>query len=279
MRAALLQITGSDDPGANLDLVGSGVTRAHADGAGFILTPEVTNCVSLSRSHQMDVLHHEADDPMLAEMRDLAARLGIWLNIGSLALKIEDEDEDGRLANRSFLIGPDGGIVGRYDKIHMFDVQISGSETYRESDGFRPGNRAVLADTEIGAIGLSICYDLRFPALYRALAKAGAEIITVPAAFSPVTGVSHWEPLLRARAIETGAFVLAAAQCGTHPAASGRQRRTHGHSMAISPWGEILAVAGEDPTILFVDLDLADVDQARRRIPSLTHDRPFAGPG
>lgn len=276
MRAALLQLTSSDDPAENLIEVGARMQEAVANGAEVILTPEVTNCVSTSRSHQRDVLHHEQDDPTLTALRHEAARLGVWLLIGSLALKTDDAD--GRFANRSFLIGDDGTIRARYDKIHMFDVDVSPEETYRESDGFRPGTRAALAQTPWGKWGMSICYDLRFPHLYRRLAQAGAEILTVPAAFSHVTGAAHWQTLLRARAIEAGCFVLAPAQTGTHWVSRGQARRTHGHSLVIGPWGEVIADGGTDAGIITVDLDLSEVAQARRRVPSLRHDRDFNGP-
>lgn len=276
MRAALLQLTSSDDPLRNLPVTAGMVRDAAKDGAEFVLTPEVTNCVSGSRARQDAVLSREEDDPTLAGLRDEAAKAGIWLLIGSLALKTGDPD--GRFANRSFLIGPDGGIDARYDKIHMFDVDVSETETYRESAGFRPGTRAVVAEAMGTRIGLTVCYDVRFPQLHRALAKAGAAILTVPAAFSPVTGAAHWETLLRARAIETGCFVLAPAQSGLHPAAEGRPRRTWGHSLAVAPWGEVLADAGELPGITMVDLDLSRVEDARRRIPSLLHDRDFERP-
>lgn len=276
MRAALLQLTSSDDPAENLRTTTAMIEEAVAGGAGFVLTPEVTNCVSASRTRQTDVLRCEADDATLAGLRDVAARHGLWLSIGSLALKTDDPDS--RFANRAFLIDPEGGIAARYDKIHMFDVQVSESETYRESAGYRPGGRAVVAETPFATLGLSICYDIRFPHLYRALAHAGAEVLLVPSAFSPVTGAAHWEPLLRARAIETGAWVLAAAQCGTHAASRGKQRTTYGHSMAVAPWGEVVAQAGEAPGVLFVDLDMQAVDKARSRVPSLTHDRDFEGP-
>lgn len=276
MRAALLQITSSDDSSENLATVQSMLREAAANGAGFALTPEVTNIVSMSRSHQNATLHLEADDPTLAALRAEAKSLGIWLLIGSLALKTGDED--GRFANRSFLIDPTGEIVARYDKIHMFDVQVTPEETYRESDGYRPGTQAVLADTPFGRIGMTICYDIRFPHLYRALAQAGAEIITAPAAFSHVTGGAHWEPLLRARAIETGCYVLAPAQTGQHSASRGAKRRTYGHSMAIAPWGEVLVDAGDPCGISYVDLDLDQVAQARGKVPSLGHDREFDGP-
>lgn len=276
MRAALLQITSSDDPGENLDTVRAMMRAAAEDGAEFVLTPEVTNCVSLSRSHQQEVLHEEADDPTLAGLREEAKALGVWMLIGSLGVKTRDAD--GRFANRSILVDAGGGIVARYDKIHMFDVQVTPEETFRESDGYRPGDRAVVADTPWGKLGLSICYDMRFPHLYRALAKAGARILTVPAAFSPVTGKAHWESLLRARAIETGCFVLAPAQCGEHRVSRGKTRRTHGHSLVVAPWGEVLADGGDAPGIVMVDLDMGAVDAARGKVPSLSHDRPFEGP-
>ncbi len=277
MRAALLQLTSGDDPAANLAVTSAMVAEAAAQGAGFVLTPEVTNCVSLSRSHQDEVLQHEADDITLAGLREVAAQHGVWLLIGSLALKTADAD--GRFANRSFLIDPKGEIAARYDKIHMFDVQVTETETFRESEGYRPGDRAVLAETPFGTIGLTVCYDLRFPYLYRQLATSGAQILTVPAAFSPVTGAAHWEPLLRARAIETGCYVLAPAQTGTHAASAGKPRKTYGHSLAVAPWGEVLTDAGTEPGITYVDLELSAVTEARRRVPSLTHTRSVAGPG
>lgn len=276
MRAALLQLNSSDDPAGNLSVILGMMDEAAAQGADFILTPEVSNCVSGSRTHQRAVLHPEETDPVLPQLAAHASKLGVWLLIGSLALKTDDPD--GRFANRSFLIGPDGAIRARYDKIHMFDVDVTAEETYRESDGFRPGTRAVLADTPWGRLGMSICYDVRFPHLYRRLAQAGATLLTVPAAFSHVTGAAHWETLLRARAIENGCFVLAPAQTGTHAASTGRSRKTHGHSLVIAPWGEILADGGTDHGIVMVDLDPAQVAQARGRVPSLHHDREFDGP-
>lgn len=276
MRTALLQLSSSDDPAANLAATSGLIETAVADGAGFVLTPEVTNCVSASRTRQNEVLQRQEDDRTLAALRDLAAKRGIWLSIGSLALKTDDAD--GRFANRSFLLDPQGRIAAWYDKIHMFDVQVSATETYRESAGYRPGTRAVLARTPFATLGLSICYDIRFPHLYRALAQAGAEVLLVPSAFSPVTGAAHWEPLLRARAIECGAWVLAAAQGGQHAVSRGKQRTTYGHSMAIAPWGEVMEEAGTEPGVLYVDLSRDAVDKARSRVPSLTHDRDFEGP-
>jgi len=252
------------------------VRAAAAGGAGFVLTPECTNALSSSREHQRAVFHHEEDDPTLAALRAEAAALGVWLLIGSLGLKTNDAD--GRFANRSFLIGPDGAVVARYDKIHMFDVTVSESETYRESAWYRPGAQAVVTETPFGQIGMTVCYDVRFPHLYRALAQSGAQIITVPAAFNHITGAAHWEVLLRARAIETGCFVLAPAQTGFHPEAVGKGRRTHGHSLVIAPWGEVLADGGNAPGVVFADLDLSQVASARGRVPSLSHDRGFTGP-
>ena len=276
MRAALVQLNVSDDPAENLPVTMGYVEQAASAGAEFVLTPEVTNCVSASRDRQNEVLQTEAEDQTLSALREQAAGLGIWLLIGSLALRTNDAD--GRFANRSFLIGPDGGIVARYDKIHMFDVDVSEAESYRESAGYRPGTSSVLARTPFGRIGMTICYDLRFPHLYRHLALAGAEILTVPSAFSQVTGAAHWEALLRARAIETGSFVLAPAQTGIHASKQCTSRRTYGHSMAIGPWGDILADGGTQPGIVYVDLDLSQVTTARQRIPSLYATTEFDGP-
>lgn len=275
LKAALIQLNVGADPAKNLPVTLDLIRQAANAGAGFILTPEVTNCISSNRDGQAAVLRPEADDTTLSALREEAQKLGIWLLLGSVAL--ESGDADGRYANRSFLISPSGEISARYDKIHMFDVQVSDTETYRESATYRPGNKAVVADMDGTKIGMTICYDVRFPHLYRKLAQAGAKIITVPAAFSVPTGAAHWQTLLQARAIETGCFILAPAQTGTHT--NGKiPRKTWGHSLAISPWGKILADAGTEPGITMVDLDLADVDAARSRIPSLSHDRPFEGP-
>ena len=274
MRAALLQISSSDDPGDNLARLRPMVAEAAEAGAHLVCTPEVTNCVA-SRARLFEVATTESDDPVLAGLREEAARRRVWIAVGSIAVRTGDAD--GRLANRSVLIGPDGAIAARYDKIHMFDVDVSATETWRESHGFRPGDRAVVAPLPFATLGLAICYDLRFPHLFRALAKAGAQVILVPAAFTRPTGEAHWEVLLRARAIETGCFVLAAAQTGTHVSGT-TTRHTHGHSLVVAPWGEVLADAGREPGVTLVDFDLARVEEARRRIPSLLHDRPFDGP-
>ncbi len=276
MKTALLQLNASDDPVANLRQTADFIAQAAGQGAGFVLTPEVTNCVSQDRAHQAKILQHQREDRTLASLREAAIRHGVWLSIGSLALKTDDPD--GRFANRSFMIDPAGQIAASYDKIHMFDVAVSETETYRESAGYRPGDRAAVVDTPFAKIGLSVCYDVRFAYLYRALAQAGAEVLLVPSAFSPVTGAAHWEPLLRARAIETGCYILASAQTGTHAAQAGKPRQTYGHAMAISPWGEVLVDMGTDPGIALVDLDLGSVAQSRKRIAALGHDRPFEGP-
>ena len=276
MKAALLQLNVSDDPAANLPRTVRMVQQAVDMGATFVLTPEVTNCVSTNRAHQRDVLRHEADDETLGALRAAAAQHGIHILVGSLALKTEDAD--GRFANRSFLICPRGDILARYDKIHMFDVVIDNAETYRESSGYRPGTRAVLAQTGIGPIGMGICYDMRFPKLSDALVSAGAQILTFPSAFSPVTGAAHWHSLLRARAIEAGAWVLAPAQTGVHHSDQHKTRTTYGHSLAVDPWGEVILDAGTAPGVYVFDLNLEKVAEARRRIPSRDNARPFEGP-
>ncbi len=276
LTAALIQLTSSDDPGDNLAGVEARLREAAAAGARLALTPEVTNCVSASRTHQQEVLTSEAEDAMLARLRMVAHETGLWISLGSIA--VTTDDPDGRFANRSMLLTPDGEIAARYDKIHMFDVEIDETESYRESAGFRPGERAVVAESPWGPIGLTICYDIRFPALYRRLAEAGAHILTVPAAFTVPTGRAHWHTLLRARAIETGCFVLAAAQWGEHPASRGRSRETFGHSLAIDPWGRILADAGEGEGVTLVTLDLDEVARSRGRVPALANARAFDGP-
>lgn len=276
LTVGLIQITASDQPEDTLNTVLEMIRDAHAKGAQFIVTPEVTNCISLDRDHQRQVLHHQDDDPSLKGFQSIASDLGIWLLIGSLALK--SDDPDGRFANRSFLIAPDGAIIAQYDKIHMFDVALTEAETFQESKGFCPGDRAVLAACDFATVGMTICYDVRFGQMYRDLAQAGARIITVPAAFSPVSGAAHWHVLLRARAIETGCFILAPAQTGTHDAKVGKQRQTYGHSLVVDPWGQIMADASTDVGITIVEIDLEEVETARRRIPSLQHDRKYQKP-
>ncbi|TBX20500.1 carbon-nitrogen hydrolase family protein [Nioella sediminis] len=273
MRAAILQMCSSDDPGENAKTVLAAMAKAKAAGADILLTPEVTNCVSQSRSHQAAVLHPQDSDPTLAAVRQAAQEAGLWVLLGSLGL--QSGDPDGRFANRSLLISDTGDIAAWYDKIHMFDVNVTETETFRESDGYRPGDRAVVADTPWARFGLSICYDMRFAYLYRDLAKAGAQVLTVPAAFSPVTGKAHWETLLRARAIETGCFVIAPAQTGDHNVSRGKPRQTHGHSLVVAPWGEVLLDAGTEPGLHVIDVDVKEVDKARGRVPSIRHDRPY----
>ncbi|MEM6386034.1 MAG: carbon-nitrogen hydrolase family protein [Pseudomonadota bacterium] len=272
MRVGLVQVTSSDNPSENLKSTTTFVQQAVDQGAQFILTPEVTNCVSASRTHQSSVLTTEEVDQTLDALRNTAATAGVWLLIGSLALKSK---ADSRFLNRSFLIDSTGDISARYDKIHMFDVALSASETYKESDGYRPGDTATVAQMDGVALGMTICYDIRFPYLYRDLAKHGAQIMTVPSAFSPDTGPGHWEPLLRARAIETGSYVLAPAQTGQHHASRGRARCTWGHSLVVDPWGTVVSDAGDAPGIICADLDISKVQDARRRLPSLSHDRTY----
>ncbi|MEE4187127.1 MAG: carbon-nitrogen hydrolase family protein [Roseobacter sp.] len=276
MRTALLQLNVTDDPAANLAVTMGYVEQAVSEGAKFILTPEVTNCLSTSRAHQNEVLQYETDDMTLAALREAARKHKVWLLIGSLGLKTTDADR--RFANRSFMVDPSGAIVARYDKIHMFDVQVTPEETFSESDGYRPGTQAVTAETDFGTVGMTVCYDVRFAALHVALARAGASILTVPAAFSPVTGAAHWHTLLRARAIETGCYVMAPAQTGTHASAHYKTRSTYGHSLIVAPWGEVQLDAGTDPGVYITDVDMGKVQEARGKVPSLTNARTFSGP-
>ena len=246
------------------------VRQAAAGGAQFILTPEGTNILQRDREKLLPSLKSVEDDPVVGGLRALAAELGVWLDIGS-ALVVEE----GRPANRQLLIAPDGSIAAAYDKIHMFDVDLPTGEVSRESATYEPGAAAVLVETPLAKLGLTICYDMRFPALYRALTVKGAQVLTVPSAFTRPTGQAHWEILLRARAIETGSFVLAAAQGGLHEDGRG----TWGHSMIVGPWGEVLARLDHDePGVLLANLDLAAVDAARRAIPALKNARDFTGP-
>ena len=265
--AACIQMRSGTEPAANLAAATYMIREAARQGASFIATPEMTNLLDIRPGMARPKVRREAEDESLPAFRALAAELGVTLLIGSLAIALE---EDERFANRSFLIGPDGGLIARYDKIHMFDVEVGDGQTYRESRAYRPGGEAVLATAPFGRIGLTICYDLRFPHLYRRLAQAGADILTVPAAFTRVTGEAHWHVLVRARAIETGCFVIAPAQGGTHE--DGRE--TFGHSLIVSPWGRVVAeMPGDEPGILLAGIDLSEVAAARLRIPSLMHDR------
>lgn len=276
-KAALVQLCSSDDPDHNAEIVAAFALDAASAGAALICTPEVTNCVSSDYAHQETVLRGEAEDSTLAALREVAAERSVWVNIGSLALKVGHAD--GRFANRSFLIDSTGKIAARYDKAHMFNVDVDPATTFRESAGYAPGDQLVLAKGPNGAqIGLTICYDVRFPEMYRRLAVAGANVITAHAAFTVPTGRAHWEVLLRARAIETGSFILAAAQTGRHTVRAGAARKSWGHSLAVSPWGEVVANAGTEPGVTLVDLDLGEVASARRRIPNLRHARALFGP-
>lgn len=250
------------------------IRQAATEGAKLILTPEGTNLLEQRRDRRADAITDEDQDACVVGLRHLAAELGVWLLIGSAIVR-SGHDGDDRAANRSLLIDPNGGIVARYDKLHVFDVDLPNGETYRESSTIRPGDAAAIADTPWGRLGLTVCYDVRFPHLFRQLARAGASMIAVPAAFTVPTGEAHWETLLRARAIETGAFVLAPAQGGTHE--DGRQ--TWGRSTVVAPWGEVVAkLDHDDPGVLHATLDLSAVARARAAVPALTHDRDFAAP-
>jgi deaminated glutathione amidase len=252
-----------DNIGAAIKLIG----EAHAGGAQYVQTPEMTNVMELGRDNLMAAIVPEESDAGLAAFRELARKLALWLHVGSLAIKVSSD----KAANRSFLIDPKGDIVARYDKIHMFDVDLANGESYRESRNFRSGELAVMSDLPWGRLGLTVCYDLRFPALYRALAEAGASYLAIPAAFTRQTGEAHWHVLIRARAIENGSFVLAAAQGGTHE----NGRETFGHSLAVDPWGRVIAEGGTEPGVVFAEIDPAEVTAARSRIPSLQHGRRF----
>ncbi len=268
---ACIQVSAGRDVEPNIASTGNLVRRARDAGAEFILTPENVLMLEPKREPKFAKAEDEANPKGIAAFQALARETGAWLMAGSLAVKVPGEE---RLANRSYLFDPQGGIVARYDKIHMFDVNLAKGESYKESSQFRPGSEAVLAETPWGKLGMTVCYDLRFPALYRALAQAGARLISIPSAFTVPTGEAHWHTLLRARAIETGCFVLAPAQTGTH--AEGR--RTYGHSLIVDPWGKILADGGEDTGFVTAELDLAKIDEARAMVPSLGHDRPWTGP-
>ena len=266
-RAGLVQLCSGRDVVRNIRHASDLIRQAANQGANYIQTPENTGLMELDRARMATELKPEAGNPALAAFTDLAAALQVFLHIGSLGIRLGD----GRIANRSFLITPGGKIAARYDKIHMFDVDLGNGEVYAESASYAPGTQAVIADLPWGPLGLTICYDLRFPALHRALAKGGAKFLAVPAAFTRVTGEAHWQTLLRARAIEAQCFVFAAAQGGHHE----NGRETFGHSLIISPWGEVLAEAGTEPSVIVADIDMKVLDDARRRVPSLTHDRPF----
>jgi len=266
-RAGLVQLRSGRAVAPNLDKAEALIRRAAKGGAQYVQTPENTGIMELKPELVLAAAESEGKSALLAWAKARARDLGIWLHVGSIAIKLDQT----RVANRSYLIDPKGRVAARYDKLHMFDVDLASGESYRESQYFLPGAKAVLADLPFGRLGLSICYDLRFPSLYRALAAAGAELIAIPAAFTKQTGEAHWHVLTRARAIETGAFVLAATQGGLHE----NGRSTFGHSIIVSPWGEILAEAGEEPGVIFADLDLAASEEARARIPAIKHGREF----
>ncbi len=269
-KVALVQMNSGREVGPNIEAASRLVREARGAGAELIVTPENTTMIEPKRALILEKARTEAEHPAIPAFRSLAAETGAWLLIGSMTIKLEER----ACANRSFLFSPAGEIVARYDKIHMFDVDLANGESYRESATFRPGSRAVVADLPFGRLGLSICYDLRFASLYRTLAQAGASFLAVPAAFTVPTGRAHWHVLMRARAIETGCYVFAPAQCGEH--ADGR--RTYGHSLVVSPWGEIIAEGGEEPGVILAEIDPAKVEEARRMVPALQHDRDFTKP-
>ncbi len=269
-KAACVQLRSTDDVAENIRDTVRWVREAAARGATFIATPENTTLMAPDGGAKLAQSFDEAHDPGLPVFAALAKELKVWLLIGSLAIKVSDS----KTANRSFLFAPDGSVRARYSKIHLFDVQLASGENYRESNTVAGGGEAVVADTDMGKIGLSICYDLRFPQLYHKLAQKGAFLFTIPSAFTVPTGNAHWHVLQRARAIENGAFVIAPAQGGTH--ANGR--KTYGHSLIISPWGEVLAEAGTEPGLIVADIDPALAADARAKVPNLQHDREFAGP-
>ncbi len=266
-KAAMIQTRSGLTPAANIDACARLIREAKAAGADYVQTPEMTNILAARREQLFAATVEEPRDPSLAALRELARELGITLHVGSLAIKLNHD----KAVNRSFLIDPAGELIARYDKIHMFDVDLEHGESYRESNSYRPGESAVLCDLPWGRLGLTICYDLRFPALYRALAEAGAIMLAIPSAFTRQTGEAHWHVLNRARAIENGCFVFAAAQGGKHE----NGRETFGHSLIVDPWGRVLAEGGSEPGVIMAEIDPAEVAAARGRIPSLQHGRRF----
>ena len=266
-KAAMIQMRSGLKPSTNIDEAARLIGEARSAGADYVLTPEMTNILAAKREQLFAVAMEEEADASLATLRELARKLRIYVHIGSLAIKVSHD----RAANRSFLVDPKGNIVARYDKIHMFDVDLADGESYRESRNYRPGELAVLADLPWGRLGLTVCYDLRFPALYRALAEAGATMLTIPSAFTKQTGEAHWHVLVRTRAIENGSFVFAAAQGGKHE----NGRDTYGHSLIVDPWGRIIAEGGTEPGVVMAEIDPAQIANARARIPSLQHGRRF----
>jgi len=276
--AACIQFTSARDYEPNIRVVSDLVRRARDADADFVMTPENTGLTEPNGKLRREKACDEANHPVLAALREVAKETGVWLLIGSLAIDLSREPEtapgEHRLANRSYLVDPSGSVLARYDKIHMFDVDLAGGESYRESNAFRPGGHTVLAGTPWGVLGMTVCYDLRFPHLYRTLAQAGADFLAIPSAFTVPTGKAHWHVLMRARAIENGCFVFAPAQWGEH--AEGR--RTYGHSLIVDPWGEVLADAGEGVGIISARIEVAAIAKARRMVPSLQHDRVFTKP-
>jgi predicted amidohydrolase len=266
-RVGLIQMRSGRSPAANLDAAVKLIDAAKRDGADYVQTPEMTNILEVKRENLFAAITAEEDDTSLAAFRDVARRHGIWVHVGSLAIKVSPD----RAGNRGFLIDPRGDVAARYDKIHMFDVDLANGESYRESRSYQPGELAIVTDLPWGRLGLTICYDLRFPALYRALAESGATFLAIPSAFTRQTGEAHWHILNRARAIENGCFVFAAAQGGRHE----NGRETYGHSVVIDPWGRIIAEGGEEPGVVMAEIDPAAVGAARARIPSLQHGRRF----
>ena len=267
MRAAIFQMTSGIDPSANAAAIVEMAGRAAEQGADMLFTPEMAGYLDRNRARAADALRSEADDPVLNAVREAAARHGLWVHLGSLPLK--EEGGDGRWVNRSFMIDDKGGVRARYDKIHLFDVDLATGESWRESSVYRPGEEVVAVDTPWARIGLSVCYDMRFPDLYRALTNAGATMLLMPAAFTVPTGQAHWHVLLRARAIEAGCFVIAAAQTGRHE--DGRE--TYGHSLVIDPWGEVLLDMGEEPGLALAEIDLSRVEEVRGRVPAIANRR------
>lgn len=274
LRVALVQTCTPTDQSAALAHVAPLVEAAARGGAQFVLTPEAVNLMEQRKANRAEKIVPQDQDPCVLGLRELAARYGIWLLIGSAIVRHDDHAES-RAANRSMLVGPDGAIRATYDKLHVYDVDLPTGERHRESENIRPGDKAVVACSPWGKIGLTVCYDVRFAHLFRALARAGAAMITTPAAFTVPTGQAHWEIMLRARAIETGAFVMAPAQGGVHEDG----RRTFGHSLVVAPWGQVIARLDHDqPAVLAAELDLSEVERARQAIQQLRHDREFAGP-
>jgi len=276
--AACIQFTAARDYEPNIRVASDLIRRARDKGADFVFTPENTGLIEPIGKLRREKARDEPNHPVLAALRDVARETGVWLSIGSLAVDVSREpgipEGERRLANRSYLVDSAGGVVARYDKIHMFDVDLAGGESYRESNAFRPGDRLVVAKTPWGLLGMTVCYDLRFPQLYRALAHMGADFLAIPSSFTVPTGKAHWHVLMRARAIENGCFVFASAQWGEHA----EHRRTYGRSLIVDPWGEVLADGGDGVGIVNADIDTARIAEVRRMIASLNHDRPFVIP-